>query len=494
LTSREIGVLAAIGRAEIPVFRRPRVAILSTGDEIVPPGGTPGPGDVFDSNGAILAAAVRELGGEPVSLGIVPDDERQLSDRVREGLQFDLLLLSGGTSKGAGDLSYRVVSRLQNPGIVAHGVALKPGKPICLAVTNGRPVVVLPGFPTSAIFTFHEFVAPVIRALAGRPMQRSQRVRATLPLRVNSERGRTEYLLVTLVREHPHETAPADAGGFTADRDALVAFPIGKGSGSVTTFSGADGFIVIDQNTEIVEAGSTVDVQLLGQGLEPADLVVIGSHCVGLDYLLGQLQRRGVSVKALYVGSNGGLAAARRGQCDMAGIHLLDPQSGVYNRPLLTPDLELIEGYGRLQGIVYRRGDARFAGKDASVALAAALADRECTMVNRNAGSGTRILIDRLLASSGPESGDRQKPPGYPVQVKSHNAVAAAVQQGRADWGVAIDTVARDYDLGFIPLQEERYDFAVPRSRAGRHAVCAFRELLHDPAVRDHLRQLGFKL
>src|SRR5262249_33093520 len=160
-----------------------------------------------------------------------------------------------------------------------------------------------------------------------------------------------------------------------------------------------------------------------------------------------------------YVGSNGGLAAARRGQCDLAGIHLLDPESGVYNRPLLTPDLELIEGYGRLQGIVYRHRDARFAGKDPTAALAAALADRECTMVNRNSGSGTRILIDRLLATSPSETDDRPKPPGYAVQAKSHNAVAAAVQLGRADWGVAIDTVAKSYGLAFIPLQEERYDF-----------------------------------
>jgi putative molybdopterin biosynthesis protein len=494
LTSREIGVLAAIGRAEIWVFRRPRVAILSTGDEIIPPGGEPAPGSVFDSNGAVLAAAVRELGGEPVSLGIVPDDERQLSARVSEGLQSDLLLLSGGTSKGAGDLSYRVVSRLLNPGIVAHGVALKPGKPICLAVTNGKPVVVLPGFPTSAIFTFHEFVAPLIRAMGGRPGHTVQRVRARLPMRVNSERGRTEYLLVTLVRQQQPDSAPADACGFATGDASLIAFPMGKGSGSVTTFSGADGFIVIDQNTEIVEAGSTVDVQLLGQRLQPADLVVIGSHCVGLDYLLGQLQRRGLSVKSLYVGSTGGLAAARRGQCDLAGIHVLDPETGIYNRPLLSPDLELIEGYGRLQGIVYRRGDARFAEKEATAAFAAALADRECTMVNRNAGSGTRILIDRLLATSPSKAGDRPKPPGYAVQAKSHNAVAAAVQQGRADWGVAIDTVAKSYSLEFIPLQEERYDFVVPRSRADRPALRAFRDLLRDADVRDHLRQLGFRL
>ncbi len=279
---------------------------------------------------------------------MIPDDEQQLADALDTALQYDVVLLSGGTSKGAGDLSYRVASRLGDPGIVAHGVALKPGKPICLAVSNGKPVVILPGFPTSAIFTFHEFVAPVIRAFAGLPPQRRQTVTATLPLRVNSERGRTEYLLVSLVQG---DGAPS-------------AYPMGKGSGSVTTFSGADGFITIDQHTEIVDAGSEVQVQLLGQGVEPADLVVIGSHCVGLDALVGRLMRDGLRAKVLYVGSMGGAKAALRGECDIASVHLMDPGTGDYNRHLLDDTVALVPGYRRMQGIVFREGDARFAGQE----------------------------------------------------------------------------------------------------------------------------------
>ena len=470
LTSREIGVLAAIGVAQVHVCRRPRVAILSTGDEIVSPGAALPLGAIYDSNAAIIGAAVAELGGEPIPLGVVPDDEQKLADALDIALQYDVVLLSGGTSKGAGDLSYRVASRLGDPGIVAHGVALKPGKPICLAVSHGKPVVILPGFPTSAIFTFHEFVAPVIRAYAGLPPQRTQTVAATLPMRVNSERGRTEYLLVSLVQ-----------GDGTPS-----AYPMGKGSGSVTTFSGADGFITIDQNTEIVDAGTEVQVQLLAQGLEPADLVIIGSHCVGLDALVGHLIRRGIRPKVLYVGSMGGLKAAQRGECDIASVHLMDPDTGEYNRPLLTDALALVPGYRRLQGIVFRADDARFAGKSVEAALSAALADRECAMVNRNAGSGTRIVIDRLLGA--------QRPPGYGVQTKSHNAVAAAVRQGRADWGVAIDTVARQYGLGFIAVLEEEYDFIVPKARLERPGVRAFCEVLADAAVREQLGQLGFRL
>lgn len=476
LTSRDTGVLAAVGVAEVDVWRTPVVAILSTGDEIIAPGDPMRPARVYDSNAQVLADAVREAGGEPARLGIVGDDAAALRDRLRQALECaDIVLLSGGTSKGAGDVSYRVVAELSDPGIVAHGVALKPGKPICLAATGGRAVVVLPGFPTSAIFTFHEFVAPVLRMLAGRTAEERTVVSARLAVKVNSEIGRTEYLLVGLVEVPGTESTPT----------ALAAYPMGQGSGSVTTFSRADGFATIDRHQEIVDAGTIVDVHLLGRDLQLADLVVIGSHCVGLDYLLGELQRRGVHSKFLAVGSFGGLDAARRGECDVAGIHLLDPISGEYNRPFLTDGLELIRGYGRLQGIAFRLGDRRFERLSAADAIANAIGDPDCVMVSRNQGSGTRALIDRLLAGA--------RPPGYAVQPRNHNAVAAAVVQGRADWGITLDTVARTAGLGFIPVQAEQYDFVIPRSRAERPAVIAFRMLLQEPSVRAALERLGMR-
>jgi putative molybdopterin biosynthesis protein len=259
---------------------------------------------------------------------------------------------------------------------------------------------------------------------------------------------------------------------------------MGKGSGSVTAFSSADGFITIDQHTEILDAGSKVAVQLLGQKVEPADLVIIGSHCVGLDFLVGRLRQKAIRAKTMYVGSMGGLAAAKRGECDIAGVHLMDPESGEYNRHLLTESMVLVPGYGRMQGIVYRRGDARFSGKNAEEAIAAVLRDPDCVMVNRNAGSGTRVILDKLL-------GDR-RPPGYAVQTKSHNAVAAAVQQGRADWGVAINTIAEQYGLECIPLQQEQYDFVIPKARLERASVRLFCDVLADPSVRRELRAMGF--
>jgi putative molybdopterin biosynthesis protein len=336
-------------------------------------------------------------------------------------------------------------------------------------VTGGKPIVVLPGFPTSAIFTFHEFVTPVIRAFAGLPSQRAKRLPAVLPLRVASERGRTEYLMVSLLRGDKQDT--------------LAAYPSAKGSGAVTAFGQADGFIAIPAQIESVSAGTAVDVQLIGQA-HLADLVVIGSHCVGLDILIDRLHGEGITVKALNVGSMGGLAAAKRGECDIAAIHLMDPDSGEYNRSFLTSALELVPGYRRLQGIVYRRGDPRFEGCAIAGAIAAAIAGTDCIMVNRNAGSGTRILTDRLLAGA--------RPRGYFSQPKSHNGVAAAVAQNRADWGMAIESVARQYGLGFIPAQDEHYDFVIPKSRIDRPAVMRFCQLLADPQTRAALTKLGF--
>jgi putative molybdopterin biosynthesis protein len=218
--------------------------------------------------------------------------------------------------------------------------------------------------------------------------------------------------------------------------------------------------------------------------VRPADLVVIGSHCTGLDFLLGELSARGFSSKVLSVGSTGGLEAAKRSECDVAGIHLLDPLSDTYNRSFLTEALDLIPGYGRLQGIVFRSNDERFTGREMSAFVAAVLADPDCMMVNRNRGSGTRVLIDRLLGSA--------RPAGYFTEACSHNAVAAAVAQGRADWGVAIEPVARSAGLSFLPLREEEYDFVVPKSRRGRPAVQSFVELLGNPSVRTGLAQRGF--
>ena len=468
--SREIGMLAACGFATVEVSRRPRVAVLSTGDELVEPGRPLRPGGVYDSNGAIIAAAVAEAGGEAVAFGAVPDDEAALERAMRQALDScDMVVLSGGTSKGAGDLSHRVVSRLGNPGILVHGVALKPGKPLCLAVIGDKPLVVLPGFPTSAIFTFHTFVAPIIRARAGLPAEAARTVTARVPVRVPSELGREEFVLVSLV----------------AAEDGLIAFPTGKGSGAVAAFSQADGFLAIDALASALDAETEAEVTLIGQAEHAPDLVIMGSHDVALDVVVGALAERGLRARTIAVGSLGGVNAASRGECDIAPVHLVDAATGIYNKHLLEPGLALVPGWRRMQGFVFRSGDARFEGLSAEAALQAALADPAILMVNRNAGSGTRVLIDSLLRGA--------KPVGYANQPRSHNAVAAAVTQHRADWGVAIEPVARLYGLAFLPIAPEHYDFLLVEARRQRPAVQAFLEVLRDETTRERIRALGME-
>jgi putative molybdopterin biosynthesis protein len=485
LSSRETGVLAALGCAQVWCYRRPRVAIVSTGDELIAPGQPMAEGKVYDSNARIVADAVRENGGDPYILGICRDDETVLVETLQRALTYDLIILSGGTSKGAGDLSYRVVERLGPPGILVHGVALRPGKPLCLGAVGRTPVVILPGFPTSATVTFHEFVQPLIRAMAGLNREERHTIPARAAVRFNSRKGQLEYVLVHVVR----------------GQEGYTAYPIGKGSGSMTTFSQADGFLKIPTNREMVTKDEVVEVHLLSRDLRLADLTIVGSHCVGLDYLVNCLKRQGFQGKIINVGSTAGLQAARRGEADIAGIHLLDEQTGEYNRPYVKPGdgLALVRGYIRRQGLVYRPGNDLPQPLTFERLVEIAAREAKLVLINRNRGSGTRILFDMCVRScaqalSMPIDKLTESLRGYDTEAKSHNAVAASIALRKADWGLAIDTVARDYQLAFTFMQDERYDFAVPADKLSQPAIQRFVELLRSDEAQAGLADRGFQI
>jgi putative molybdopterin biosynthesis protein len=471
LSSRETGTLAALGVDPVWVWKRPRVAVISTGDELIAPGTPMAVGKVFDTNGVVIAHALAEIGCEAVPFGIVPDDEARLIDTLHQAMDCDFIILSGGTSKGAGDLNYRAVQRIGRPGILVHGVALKPGKPLCLASLQGTPTAILPGFPTSALFTFTHFIVPMLQTMAGQPQAETVTVSATVPQKINATRGRTDFHLVSLVK----------------GREGLSAYSMGSGSGSITTFARADGFIEIPRQTEIVEAGSRIIVTLTGRSIQAADLIIIGSHCVGVDLLVGEVRKQGYAVKFIPVGSMGGIRAISRGECDLAGSHLMDEKTGIYNAHLLNDSLTLVKGYRRNQGIVFRKGDHRFNDihQDLDGTLAKIVADPSLRMINRNRGSGTRVLLDQIL-------GDHQ-PPGFLSEAKTHNAVAAAIAQSRADWGLAIRSVAENLDLGFHPYQDEEYDFVVLNDSADKPSVRCFLTTLRRPDIRQALDRVGLR-
>jgi putative molybdopterin biosynthesis protein len=481
LTPREIGVLASMGITEVKVFKRPKVAIVSTGNEIVQPGKPLEYGKIYDINAYSIYASVIENGCEPIFLGIVKDDVEAIRLRLEEGLRkADIVIASGGTSAGVGDLLYQIVNSLGKPGILVHGVSIRPGKPLIIAVVDGKPLFGLPGYPTSALMTFHIFVMPVLREMAGlKPQLESVVINAKTAEKIYLQEGRREYLPVNVIM--------GDTGEFTV-------YPILSGSGAITTLAEADGFIEVPENRTFLEENETVPVKLFSSELKPVDLMIIGSHCVGVDILLELLRKENpdVTSKVVNVGSSGGLAAIRRGEADIAGVHLLDEETGKYNTPFLKrysvdEKAVLVRGYNRQQGLIVAKGNPK------GIRQLQDILRKDVSFINRNLGSGTRILLDMNLKKMAKEAGAdfkevASKIKGYQFEAKSHTSVALAVLQGKADVGLGIRAVADRYGLEFIFLADEEYDFAVQKKRLQKKSIQAFIDALKSETFKEELK------
>jgi len=480
ITPREVGLLAAIGISEVSAFRKPRVAIFSSGNELIKPGDSLRFAKIYDINGPTVSASVAECGGEPQFLGILPDNYPAVKDKLDSALKdADIVISSGSTSSGPGDLFYRAVDDLGEPGVIVHGLTLKPGKPALLGIVRGKPIFGLPGYPTSALMIFHMLVAPIIRRLANAPEVTPVNVSAVSPMKFFKARGRRELLPVQLITQ-PH-------GG-------LIAYPMQSGSGAVSSFSMADGFADLPETQEYVDEGEGMEIQLFGRELTPASLVAIGSHCIGLDIAYSMLKERDPDFlgRTINVGSVGGFHAIKRGEADIAGVHLQDEASGEYNLPFLTSyglkqSAVLVRGYDREQGLIVKHGNPK------KIREIRDLLRDDVRFINRNKGSGTRLLTDRhltMLASSlGTDLGKfAMKIHGYTYEVKSHSAVAAAVKNDRADVGFGIRTVAEVPGLDFIKLGDEKYDFLIGEDRMDKKEVQAFVNLLRSDEFSTALR------
>jgi molybdopterin molybdotransferase/putative molybdopterin biosynthesis protein len=472
----DLGALAAAGHQEIMVARRPRVAILPTGSELVPIGSSLHKGDILEYNSLVIAAQIREMGGEAVRFPITADDLALISERVREaGRDFDLILLNAGSSAGAEDFSAQVIEDLG--ALLAHGVAVRPGHPVILGMLRGGgvrgpiPIIGVPGYPVSAALTIDIFVEPVLAKWLGRPARELPMESAQLTRKITSPAGDEDYVRVAV--------------GKVGDR--LLAAPLARGAGVISSLVQADGLVVLPAGTQGVEAGEIVTVRLYRSRAElERTIFCIGSHDVILDLLAQFLAERQRRFVAANVGSQAGLVALRRGEAHLAGSHLLDPNTGEFNVTYVRqymPDVpvKIVALVGRQQGLLVRKGNPK------AIKALEDLRRPDVMFVNRQRGAGTRVLLEYHLRSVAVSSDSIQ---GYNQEEYTHLGVAAAVASGRADCGLGIAAAAQALELDFVPLFQERYDLVIPKQYAESDLLAPLFNILGERDFREGVSRL----
>jgi len=443
LRAVDLGAAAGSGHDRLLVRKKPRVAVIPTGSELVPPGTIPEPGQIIEYNSLVLAAQLESWGAAPTRLPVVRDDPEEIRTAVSEAAgEFDLILLNAGSSAGSEDHSATVIKSLGE--LLVHGVAIRPGHPVILGMINREvPIIGVPGYPASAALTGEIFVQPLIRRWLGLPESEERRIEAVLTRKVHSSLGDDEYLRVSV--------------GMVGNR--TVAAPLSRGAGVITSLVRADGIVQIPAGTQGLAAGTQVQVHLYRKPEEiERTILAIGSHDLTLDLIAQQLATRGTRLSSATVGSLGGLVALGRGEAHVAGSHLLDPRTGEYNlsyvrKHLPTTKVMVVGLVRRWQGLILGAGNPK------GIENLEDLARKDVVFVNRQRGAGTRVLLDYQLEQV---NLDPDMIRGYGREEFTHLAVAAAVTTGRADCGLGIQAAAVALELDFLPLFSERYDLVIP--------------------------------
>ncbi|HXX59605.1 MAG TPA: molybdopterin biosynthesis protein, partial [Dehalococcoidales bacterium] len=440
----DLGAMTAAGVTEIEVRRKPRVAVIPTGSELVTPDAIPTAGKIIEFNSLVLSELIREWGAETQRHAIVPDDKQLLLKAVSGALaENDIVVINAGSSAGSRDYTSTIVEELGK--VIVHGIAIKPGHPTILGIAQNKAVIGIPGYPVSALITTELVVKPLVYKLQGMVPPALPRARAVVNRKMPTPLGQDEFVRVTL--------------GRIGDR--LVATPLSRGAGVIMSLVRADGLLRIPRFSQGLESGDTAEIELR-RPLEEIEntIVAIGSHDLSLDILNSLLHQHypGKRLSSAHVGSLGGLIALKRKEAHIAGTHLLDENTGEYNFSYIK---QYIPGEKTvLMNLVYRQQGLMVMKRNPKhITCLADLLRSEVSFVNRQRGSGTRVLLDYKLKEAGLDAG---KITGYNREEFSHTAVAAIVSSGAADVGLGVFAAAKALGLDFIPLLKERYDLAIP--------------------------------
>ncbi|MEK7338082.1 MAG: molybdopterin biosynthesis protein [candidate division NC10 bacterium] len=469
----DLGAAAGCGCPTLLVRRKPRVAIIPTGTELVPPGTAVKPGETIEYNSLMLSAQVEEWGGTATRFPIVPDEYPRVLEAIREGLkEHDVVVVNAGSSAGSEDFTAAAVAELGK--LLVHGIAIRPGHPVILGIAEKKPVLGIPGYPVSAAVTFELLGRPLLCRMLGLPLPARPKVRAILTRKVLSPMGEDEFLRVKVGQVE----------------GKIVATPVSRGAGVIMSLVRADGFVKIPRGSEGLHAGAEVTVELFRDPEEIArTIVAIGSHDLTLDLLASWLRQRhpDLTLASANVGSLGGLTALSRGEAHLAGAHLLDEATGEYNLPFVRQTLPgvaavLVNLTFREQGLIVPKGNPK------GIRTLEDLTRPDLQFINRQRGSGTRILLDYQCKQRGIPPA---KIPGYAREEYTHLNVAAAVRSGAADCGLGILAAARALDLDFVPLLKERYDLVIPRTHYEAPLLAPLLALIRGPEFKAAVAALG---